>query len=120
MVALAKTLRFFFFASVRNGGKGVGHLHSALNHKNSFYLTLSKYEFTFTAFLSDVSVGIIYIYLRLNGEDIKRSSDFCYPGGIVTEDGGTSKGSKCENTEGEGIILQIKKRVAIQITTKKH
>ena len=29
--------------------------------------------------------------LRLNGEDIKRSSDFCYLGSIVTEDGGTSK-----------------------------
>ena len=29
--------------------------------------------------------------LRLNGEDIKRSSDFCYLGSIVTEDGGTSR-----------------------------
>jgi len=29
--------------------------------------------------------------LRLNGEDIKRSSDFCYSGSIVAEDGGTSK-----------------------------
>jgi hypothetical protein len=29
--------------------------------------------------------------LRLNGEDIKRSSDFCYLGSIVAEDGGTSK-----------------------------
>ena len=29
--------------------------------------------------------------LGLNGEDIKRSSDFCYLGSIVTEDGGTSK-----------------------------
>jgi len=29
--------------------------------------------------------------LRLNGEDIKRSSDFCYLGSIVTENGGTSR-----------------------------
>ena len=58
--------------------------------------------------------------LRLNGEDIKRSSDFCYLGSIVAEDGGTSKGSICENTEGEGIILRIKKCVAIQITTKRQ
>ena len=28
---------------------------------------------------------------RLNGEDIKRSSDFCYLGSIVAENGGTSK-----------------------------
>jgi len=28
--------------------------------------------------------------LRLNGEDIKRSSDFCYFGSIVAENGGTS------------------------------
>ena len=29
--------------------------------------------------------------LRLNGEDIKRPSDFCYLGSIVAENGGTSK-----------------------------
>ena len=29
--------------------------------------------------------------LRLNGEDIKRSSDFCYLGRIVAENGGTNK-----------------------------
>jgi hypothetical protein len=28
---------------------------------------------------------------RLNGEEIIRSSDFCYLGSIVAEDGGTSK-----------------------------
>jgi hypothetical protein len=28
--------------------------------------------------------------LRLNGENIKRSSNFCYLGGIVAENGGTS------------------------------
>ena len=27
---------------------------------------------------------------------------------------------KCENTEGEGIILQIKKSVAIQVITIRH
>jgi len=29
--------------------------------------------------------------LRLNGEDIKRSSDFCYMGSIVAKNGGTSR-----------------------------
>jgi len=29
--------------------------------------------------------------LKLNGEDIKRSSDFCYLGSIVAENGGTSR-----------------------------
>jgi len=29
--------------------------------------------------------------LRLNGEDVKRSSDFCYLGSIVAENGGTSR-----------------------------
>ena len=29
--------------------------------------------------------------LRLNGEDIKRSSEFCYLGSIVAENGGTSR-----------------------------
>ena len=29
--------------------------------------------------------------LRLNGQDINRSSDFCYLGSFVAEDGGTSK-----------------------------
>jgi hypothetical protein len=29
--------------------------------------------------------------LRLNGEDIKRSSDFCYLGSIVAENGGTNR-----------------------------
>ena len=29
--------------------------------------------------------------LRLNGEDIKRSSDFCYFSSVVAENGGTSR-----------------------------
>ena len=33
---------------------------------------------------------IINQVLRLNGEDIKRSSDFCYLGSVVAEDGGAS------------------------------
>jgi len=58
---------------------------------------------------------------KLNGEDIKRSSDFCYLGSIVAENGGTyQQRSKCESTEGEGIILQTKKSVAIQVITKRH
>jgi hypothetical protein len=28
--------------------------------------------------------------LRLNGEDVKESSDFCYLGSVVAEDGGAS------------------------------
>ena len=35
--------------------------------------------------------NIVKQRLTLNGEDIKRSSYFCYLGNIVTEDGGTSK-----------------------------
>jgi hypothetical protein len=35
-------------------------------------------------------LGIINQVLRLNGEDIKRSSDFCYLGSVVAEDGGAS------------------------------
>jgi len=33
---------------------------------------------------------IINQVLRLNGEDIKRSSDFCYLGSVMAEDGGVS------------------------------
>ena len=33
---------------------------------------------------------IINQVLRLNGEDIKRSSDFCYLGSVVAGDGGAS------------------------------
>ena len=48
--------------------------------------------------------------LRLNGEDIKRSSDFCYLGSRKWR---YQQRSKCENTEGEGIILQTEKSAAI-------
>ena len=58
--------------------------------------------------------------LRLNGEDTKRSSDFCYLGSIVAEDGGTSKEVNARIQKARGIILQIKKCVAIHITTKRH
>ena len=37
--------------------------------------------------------------LRLNGEDIKRSSDFCYLGSVVAEDGGASTDVNPLNTE---------------------
>ena len=57
---------------------------------------------------------------RLNGDEIKKSSDFCYLGSIVSENGGTSREVSCEYTEGDGIILQIKNSVAIQVITKGH
>ena len=50
--------------------------------------------------------------LRLNGVDIKRSSDLCYLGSIVAEIGGTSKEVNWRIQKAKGIILQIEKSVA--------
>jgi len=50
--------------------------------------------------------------LRLNGEDIRRSSDLCYLGSIVAEIGGTSKEVNWRIQKAKGIILQIEKSVA--------
>ena len=47
--------------------------------------------------------------LRINREDIKRSSGFCYLGSIVAEDGGTSREVSARIQKARGIILQIKK-----------
>jgi hypothetical protein len=49
--------------------------------------------------------------LRLNGEDIKRSSDFCYLGSVVAED------NRCQC---EGIVLQTEKSVAVYTDMKRY
>ena len=51
--------------------------------------------------------------LRLNGEDIKRSSGFCYFSSIVAENGGTSREVNARIEKAMGIILQTEKSVAI-------
>jgi hypothetical protein len=47
--------------------------------------------------------------LRLNGEDIKRLSDFCYLGSIVTENGGTSKEINTRIQKARGSFSKLKK-----------
>ena len=47
--------------------------------------------------------------LRLHGEDIKRSSDFCYLGGIVAENGGTSKGVNWRIQKARGSFSKLRK-----------
>jgi len=69
----------------------------------------------------EISVNtIVKQRLRLNGENIKRSSYFCYLGSIVAENGGTNKEVSARIQKAMGIILQIKKSVAIQVITKRH
>jgi len=46
--------------------------------------------------------------LRLNGEDIKRSSDFCYLGSIVAEDGGTSKEGNARIQKARGSFSKLR------------
>ena len=89
------------------------------SHKNS--------TFTLFPFMNDsglclqISNSCCYKQgLILNGEDIKRSSDFCYLGSIVTEDGGTRQEVNVRIQKERGIILQIKKCVAIQVITKRR
>ena len=47
--------------------------------------------------------------LRLNGEDIKRSSDFCYLGSIVAEDGGTSKEVSARIQKARGSFSKLRR-----------
>ena len=47
--------------------------------------------------------------LRLNGEDIKRSSDFCYLGGIVAEDGGTSREVSARIKKARGSFSKLRR-----------
>jgi hypothetical protein len=49
------------------------------------------------------------MWLRLNGEDIKRSSDFCYMGSIVTENGGTSKEINTRIQKARGSFSKLRK-----------
>jgi hypothetical protein len=54
---------------------------------------------------------------KLNGEEIKKITSFCYLGSVVAEDGG-AKSDVNVNTNGQRIILQTEKSVAIYIDTK--
>ena len=47
--------------------------------------------------------------LRLNGEDIKRSSDFCYLGSIVAENGDTSKEVNSRIQKARGSFPKLRK-----------
>jgi hypothetical protein len=47
--------------------------------------------------------------LRLNGEDIKRSSDFCYLGSIVAENGGTSREVSARIQKTRGSFSKLRK-----------
>jgi hypothetical protein len=47
--------------------------------------------------------------LRLNGEDIKRSSDFCYLGSVVAEDGGASTDVGVRTQKARGLFSKLRK-----------
>jgi hypothetical protein len=47
--------------------------------------------------------------LGLNGEDIKRSSDFCYLGSIVAENGGTSREVNARIQKAKGSFSKLRR-----------
>ena len=47
--------------------------------------------------------------LRLNGEDIKRSSEFCYLGSTVAENGGTSREVNVRIQKARGSFSKLRK-----------
>ena len=47
--------------------------------------------------------------LRLNGEGIKRSSDFCYLGSVVAEDGGARADINVRIQKGRGSFSKLRK-----------
>jgi hypothetical protein len=47
--------------------------------------------------------------LRLNGEDIKRSSDFCYSGSVVAEDGGARTDVSVRIQKARGSFSKLRK-----------
>ena len=48
-------------------------------------------------------------WLILNGEDIKRSSDFCYLGSIVAENGGTSREVNARTQKARGSFSKLRR-----------
>ena len=58
--------------------------------------------------------------LRLNGEDIKRSSDFCYLGIIVAENRGTSREVSARIQKARGSFSKLRRVWFIQVITKRH
>jgi len=57
--------------------------------------------------------------LRLNGEDIKRSSDFCYLGSIIAENGGTSREVNGRIHKATGSFCKLR-RVWLSKSLRKH
>jgi len=47
--------------------------------------------------------------LRLNGEDITRSSDFCYLGSVVAEDGGANTDVHVRIQKARGSFCKMRK-----------
>jgi hypothetical protein len=47
--------------------------------------------------------------LKLNGEDNKRSSDFCYLGSIVAENGGTSREVSARIQKVRGLFSKLRR-----------
>jgi len=52
--------------------------------------------------------NIVKQRLKLNGEDIKISSDFCYLGSIVAEDRGTSKEVNARIQKARGSFIKLR------------
>ena len=52
---------------------------------------------------------IINQVLKLNGEDIKRSSDFCYLGSVVAEDGGATTDVHVRIQKARGPFSKLRK-----------
>jgi hypothetical protein len=61
-------------------------------------------------------LDFIYQGLRLNGEDIRRLSDFCYLGSVVAEGGGASTNVNVRIQKARGSFFKLRKvRLATSI-----
>jgi hypothetical protein len=52
---------------------------------------------------------IIIRLLKLNGEQIKKSSDFCYLGSMVAKDGGASTNVNVRTQKARGSFSKLRK-----------
>ena len=58
--------------------------------------------------------------LKLNGEDINRSSDFCYLGSIVAKNGGTSREVSARIQKARVSFSKLRRVWLIQVIKKRH
>jgi hypothetical protein len=58
--------------------------------------------------------------LRLNGEDIERSSDFCYLGSIVAKNGGTSREVSARTQKARVSFSKLRRVWLIQVIKERH